>query len=172
MLSWLLTADRSLSPPSALASGRRDSAWVHCRRSCGSRARTCSRRACRQCRRFHSPASRSVESSHPEASANQPSSTPRKRPKRPSVSASLGHWQSVLAGRQHRPFLHPDPGITLTLTDGSTVTLDQAETRTAQRYAPFAWAPLRAWLLEHVREQHAPPGESNLSPGPGPGPSP
>ena len=90
MLSWLLTADRSLSPPSALASGRRDSAWVHCRRSCGSRARTCSRRACRQCRRFHSPASRSVESSRPEASANPPSSTPRQRPGRPSVSASLG----------------------------------------------------------------------------------
>ena len=57
----------------------------------------------------------------------------------------------------------PCTGITLTLTDGSTVTLDQAETRTAQRYAPFAWAPLRAWLLEHVQEQHAPPGEWDAS---------
>ena len=61
----------------------------------------------------------------------------------------------------------PLAGITLTLTDGSTVTLDQAETRTAQRYAPFAWAPLRAWLLDHVREQHAPPGEWDVSITPG-----
>ena len=74
-------------------------------------------------------------------------------------------WQGVLAGRPFRPCFHP--GITLTLTDGSTVTLDQAETRTAQRYAPFAWAPLRAWLLEHVREQHAPPGEWDVSITPG-----
>ena len=51
----------------------------------------------------------------------------------------------------------PLASMTLTLSDGSTVTLDEAETRTAQRYAPFAWAPLRSWLLEHVAEQHKPP---------------
>ena len=51
----------------------------------------------------------------------------------------------------------PLAGVTLSLTDGSTVTLDDVETLNAQRYAPFAWAPLRSWLLEHMAEQHAPP---------------
>ena len=49
----------------------------------------------------------------------------------------------------------PLAGVTLSLTDGSTVTLDDVETLNAQRYAPFAWAPLRSWLLEHMAEQHA-----------------
>ena len=53
----------------------------------------------------------------------------------------------------------PLAGISLQLTDGSTVTLDAEDAKQAQRYAPFAWAPLRSWLLDHVAEQHSPPGE-------------
>ena len=53
----------------------------------------------------------------------------------------------------------PIASLSATLADGSTVELDAVETRNAQRYAPFAWAPLRSWLLEHVREQHSPPSE-------------
>ena len=56
----------------------------------------------------------------------------------------------------------PLAGVTLSLTDGSTVTLDDVETRNAQRYAPFAWAPLRSWLLEHMAEQHVTTGERRV----------
>ena len=57
----------------------------------------------------------------------------------------------------------PVAAISLTMADGSTVQLDAADTRAAQRYAPFGWAPLRSWLLEHVKEQHSPPGDWDVS---------
>eukprot|EP00966_Prymnesium_polylepis_P130011 3006555-Prymnesium_polylepis.1 len=43
------------------------------------------------------------------------------------------------------------------LADGSTVTLDPQRTALAQRYPQFAWAELRAWLIDHMRALHNPP---------------
>ena len=51
----------------------------------------------------------------------------------------------------------PIASMTVRLTDGTVVELDQATALGAQRYAPFGWNSLRAWLLEHVAELHSPP---------------
>jgi len=47
--------------------------------------------------------------------------------------------------------------VSVALVDGTRVELSPEDTQLAQRYAPFAWGPLREWLLQHVRELHAPP---------------
>lgn len=51
----------------------------------------------------------------------------------------------------------PMQSIALTLVDGTSVTLTSEETRLAQRYPPFAWGPLREWLLKHIKQIHCPP---------------
>lgn len=51
----------------------------------------------------------------------------------------------------------PLQSLSVTLADGTAVSLNADEVRLAQRYAPFAWGPLRQWALDHVRSMHAPP---------------
>lgn len=51
----------------------------------------------------------------------------------------------------------PLSSLRATLKDGSEIALDAEEVVLAQRYPPFAWGPLRAWLLEHVGFVHRPP---------------
>lgn len=51
----------------------------------------------------------------------------------------------------------PVVGLSVTLRDGTVVQLDAEEAYSTQRYAPFAWASMRSFLLEHVREMHVPP---------------
>ena len=53
----------------------------------------------------------------------------------------------------------PIVGVKITLADGTVIEIDKAESLTSQRYAPFGWSSLRSWLVEHVRQQHAPPAE-------------
>jgi len=47
--------------------------------------------------------------------------------------------------------------LSCSLVDGTTVDLSLEDVKLAQRYPPFAWGPLREWLLHHVRELHMPP---------------
>ena len=64
---------------------------------------------------------------------------------------------SVLAQGVPPHSCSPLASASFTLTNGASIELDAAEMALAQRYAPFAWAGLKAWLREHVQQQHAPP---------------
>ena len=57
----------------------------------------------------------------------------------------------------------PLKAMSLTLSDGSTIDFDAAESFSAQRYAPFAWGGLRSWLVDHIRVLHSPPTREEWS---------
>ena len=53
--------------------------------------------------------------------------------------------------------LFPLAAMSVTLADGTTVSLSASDVQSAQRYPPFAWGPLLSWCRRHTAEVHRPP---------------